>query len=86
MESKTKLEMIKCRLESLVYPEEINQEILELLSDVRNDLEVLDILKKSIYHKEQHKRVYEPVGEPFFMIGISVKGEKNIEKVKGWVK
>ena len=86
MESKTKLDMIKCRLESLVYPEEINQETLELLSDIRSDLEVLDILKKSIFNKEHHKRVYEPVGEPFFMINISVKGEKDIDKVKGWVK
>lgn len=53
---------------------------------ILRDLEVLDILKKSIFNKEHHKRVYEPVGEPFFMINISVKEEKDIDKVKGWVK
>lgn len=47
--------------------------------------EILDILKKSIYHKEEHKRVFEPKGERFLMIHISVKGEENIEKIKKYL-
>ena len=46
MENKTKLDMIKCRQESLIYPEELNKDTLSLFSDIRSDLIAFEIVKK----------------------------------------
>lgn len=51
-----------------------------------NEQEILQILKESIYNKEEHKRVMsEPLGEKFLMVNISVKGDEKIEKIKEWL-
>lgn len=50
-------------------------------------LEVLKILKESIYNFEKHKRALsEPIGEEFLIIGLSVKGSDNVSKVLNWIK
>lgn len=50
---------------------------------IEKDLEVLEILKKSIFNKEEHiRRMSEPKGEPFLMLNLHVNGEENIKKVK----
>lgn len=51
-----------------------------------NALEILEILKASIFNKEEHtRRMSEPLGDKFLMIGIHVNGDENIEKVKRWL-
>ena len=53
------------------------------LKVIQKELEVLEILKKSIFNKEEHiRRMSEPKGEPFLMLNLHVNGEENIKKVK----
>ena len=54
---------------------------------LQKDLQILEILKQSIYNKEEHiRRMSEPKGEPFLMLNLNVNGEENIQKVKEWLK
>lgn len=51
-----------------------------------NEKEILKILKDSVYNREVHKRVLStPKGEKFMTIGLSVRGDENIAKVKEWL-
>lgn len=62
---------------------DIEQEYLEALF---KELEILSILKDSLYNKEKHKRVMsEPIGEEFLLANFSIKGKYNIKKFEDWL-
>ena len=52
----------------------------------KKDLEVLEIIKKSIFNKEEHKYVLtEKIkGQKFMLISLSIRGD-DIDKVKEWI-
>ena len=54
---------------------------------LKKDLEVLDIIKRSIYSKEIHKYVMNEKlkGQKFMSIGLSIRGDTDIDKVKEWL-
>ena len=54
---------------------------------IERDLEVLDILKKSIFNKEEHKynMTEKFKGQKFMLISLSVRGDNEIDKVKEWL-
>lgn len=54
---------------------------------IEKDLEVLDIIKKSIFNKEIHKYVLneELKGQKFMTIGISIRGDTDINKIEEWL-
>ena len=54
---------------------------------LKKDLEVLDIIKRSIYSKEIHKYVLNEKfkGQKFMSIGLSIRGDTDIDLVKDWL-
>ena len=54
---------------------------------LKKDLEVLDIIKRSIYSKEIHKYVMNEKlkGQKFMSIGLSIRGDNDINKIKDWL-
>ena len=54
---------------------------------LKKDLEVLDIIKRSIYSKEIHKYVMNEKlkGQKFMSIGLSIRGDNDINKIKEWL-
>ena len=56
------------------------------LGIIKEDLEVLEIIKKSIFNKEEHKYVLtEKIkGQKFMLISLSIRGD-DIDKVKEWI-
>ena len=54
---------------------------------VRKDLEVLNILKRSIFNKEEHKYVLTEKfkGQKFMLLSLSIRGDDDIAKVKEWL-
>ena len=50
-------------------------------------LEILDIIKRSIFSKETHKYVLNEKfkGQKFMTIGLSIRGDTDINKVKEWL-
>ena len=81
MTSKEALEELKDNFENDVYKVE-----REMLNIVEKDLEVLDILKRSIFNKEEHKYVMtkEFIGQKFMLLNLSIRGD-DISKVKEWL-
>ena len=61
--------------------------IEECYDIVIKDLEVLDIIKRSIYSKEIHKYVMNEKlkGQKFMSIGLSIRGDDDINKIKEWL-
>ena len=61
--------------------------IEECYDIVIKDLEVLDIIKRSIYSKEIHKYVLNEKfkGQKFMSIGLSIRGDDDINKIKEWL-
>ena len=57
------------------------------LKIIKQDLEVLDIIKRSIYSKEIHKYVMNEKlkGQKFMSIGLSIRGDNDINKIKEWL-
>ena len=62
--------------------------IEECYDVIMKDLEVLDIIKRSIYSKEIHKYVMNEKlkGQKFMSIGLSIRGDDDINKIKEWLK
>ena len=54
---------------------------------IMRDLEVLDIIKRSVYSKEIHKYVMNEKlkGQKFMSIGLSIRGDDNIDTIKEWL-
>ena len=65
------------------YDDESSKE----LNIIRKDLEVLDILKRSIFNKEEHKYVLTEKfrGKKFMLLSLSIRGDDDIAKVKEWL-
>ena len=61
--------------------------IEECYDIVIKDLDVLNIIKRSIYSKEIHKYVMNEKlkGQKFMSIGLSIRGDDNIDKIKEWL-
>ena len=82
MTSKEALEELKDNFENDVY--KVEREMLDI---IEKDLEVLDILKKYIFHKEEHKYVLTEKfkGQKFMLLSLSIRGDNEIDKVKEWL-
>ena len=82
MTSKEAMAKLRENFENDVYKVE-----REMLGIVDKDLEVLDILKKSIFHKEEHKYVLTEKfkGQKFMLLSLSIRGDDDIAKVKEWL-
>lgn len=65
------------------YDDESSKE----LNIIRKDLEVLDIIKRSIFNKEEHKYVITEKfkGQKFMLLSLSIRGDNEIDKVKEWL-
>lgn len=58
----------------------------DYLESLFNELEILALLKSSIYNREKHTRkLSEPVGEEFLLVNCSIKGKYNIKKFEDWL-
>ena len=57
------------------------------LNLIKRDLEGLDILKRSIFNKEEHKYVLAEKfkGQKFMLLSLSIRGDDDIAKVKEWL-
>ena len=57
------------------------------LNIIKKDLEVLDILKRYIFNKEEHKYVMTEKlkGQKFMLVSLSIRGDNEIDKVKEWL-
>lgn len=82
MTSKEAMAKLKENFENDVYKVE-----REMLNIVDKDLEVLDILKRFIFHKEEHKYVLTEKfkGQKFMLLSLSIRGDNEIDKVKEWL-
>ena len=54
---------------------------------IKKDLEVLDIIKRSIYSRESHKYVLNEKlkGQKFMNISLYISGDTDYNKVKEWL-
>ena len=70
-----------------IYDNKWVESVLQGLKDCQKYLEILDIIKRSIYSKEIHKYVMNEKlkGQKFMSIGLSVRGDNDIDKVKEWL-
>ena len=59
----------------------------KMLDVIEKDLEVLDILKRSIFNKEEHKYVLNEKfkGQKFMLLSLSIRGDNEIDKIKEWL-
>ena len=82
MTSKEAMQKLKENFEDDVYYWE-----RKMLDVVDKDLEVLEIIKRSIYNKEEHKYVMNEKlkGKKFILISLSITGDNEIAKVKEWL-
>lgn len=50
--------------------------------------ELLNILRSSIFNKEEHKYYLTEKykGQKFMLLSLSVRGDDNIQKIKEWLK
>ena len=81
MTSKEAMTKLKEDFENDVYKVEC-----EMLDIVEKDLQVLDILKKSVFNKEEHKYAMTEKfkGQKFMLVNLSIKGD-DIDKIKEWL-
>ena len=65
-----------------------DDEFSKELNLIKRDLEVLDILKRSIFNKEEHKYVLTEKfkGQKFMLLSLTIKRNNEIDKVKEWLK
>ena len=58
----------------------------KLLNIIEKDLEVLEILKRSIFNKEIHKYALTEKfkGQKFMLLSLSIR-ENDIDQVKEWI-
>lgn len=58
------------------------------LNRIKKDLEVLDILKRSIYfNKEIHKYALpeKRKGQKFMLVSLFIRGDNDVYKIKEWL-
>lgn len=83
MTSKEALNELKDNFENDVYKVE-----RKMLNIIEKDLEVLDILKRFIFNKEEHKYASTEKfkDRKFMLLSLSIRGDDEIDKVKEWLK
>ena len=61
--------------------------VLKGLKKCEQDLEVLDIIKRSIYSRESHKYVLNEKlkGQKFMNVSLYISGDTDYNKVKEWL-
>lgn len=81
MTSKEALEELKDNFENDVY--KVERSMLDIID---KDLEVLEILKRSIFNKEEHKYVMTEKfkGQKFMLLNLVIR-EDDINKIKEWL-
>lgn len=54
---------------------------------IKKDLEVLDIIKRSIYSRESHKYVLNEKlkGQKFMNVSLYISGDTDFNKIKDWL-
>lgn len=81
MTSKEAMAKLKENFENDVY--KVERTMLDIID---KDLQVLDILKQSIFNKEEHKYAMTEKfkGQKFMLLNLSIR-EDDIAKVKEWL-
>lgn len=91
MTSKEALELaiLDCEqdLKDDIYDNKWVKSVLQGLKDCQQDLEVLDIIKRSIYSRETHKYVMNEKfkGQKFMNISLYISGDTDTDKIKEWL-
>lgn len=90
MTSKEALELTILDYEKLLETVENDQrdkDVLKGLKECQQDLEILNIIKSSIYNKEIHKyKLSETLNDQrFMMIGVNIIGDDKINRIKEWL-
>ena len=90
MTSKESLELAILEYEKDLETDENNQwvkDVLKGLKECQQDLEILNIIKSSIYNKEIHKyKLSETLNDQrFMMIGVNIIGDDKINRIKEWL-
>lgn len=87
MLSKESLRLLETRCRFYAQDNDELQETYEARENIEKDLEILDIIKRSIYSKEIHKYVMNEKlkGQKFMSIGLSIRGDNDIDKIKEWL-
>ena len=82
MTSKEAVEELEDTFENDVYY--IERKLLDI---IKKDLEVLEILKRSIFNKEIHKYALTEKfkDQKFMLLSLSIRGDNEIDKVKEWL-
>lgn len=65
----------------------ISNDYCEEFEIIKKDLEVLDIIKRSIYSRESHKYVLNEKlkGQKFMNASLYISGDTDYNKVKEWL-
>lgn len=65
----------------------ISNDYCEEFETIEKALEVLDIIKRSIYSRETHKYVLNEKlkGQKFMNISLYVSGDNDVDKIKEWL-
>ena len=65
----------------------ISNDYCEEFETIKKDLEVLDIIKRSILNKETHKYVFNEKfkGQKFMTISIYIRGDTDINRLQEWL-
>ena len=65
----------------------ISNDYCEEYETIKKDLEILEIIKSSIYRKEEHKYIMDEKmkGEKFMILSIHIRGTDNVNKIKEWL-
>lgn len=90
MTSKEALELAILEYEKDLETDENNQfvkDVLKGLKECQQDLETLNIIKRSIYNKEIHKYKLSKIlnGQRFMIIGANIIGDDEINRMKEWL-
>ena len=90
MTSKEALELTILDYEKLLETVENDQrdkDVLKGLKECQQDLEILNIIKSSIYNKEIHKYKFSETlkDQRFMMIGVNIIGDDKINRIKEWL-
>ena len=90
MTSKEALELTILDYEKLLETVENDKrykDVLKGLKECQQDLEILNIIKSSIYNKEIHKyKLSETLNDQrFMMIGVNIIGDDKINRIKEWL-
>ena len=81
-------DLLETDLEAARCSEEDDKIIQSKIDHIEKELDVLDLLKSSIYRCDIHKYVLkeELRGQNFMILSIHINGNENIDKIEEWMK